>query len=108
MLYDKLITDLTKDFLASDYAKTHKLNSMSFSKKAVELLMSMFTDTVLSLEKGDELRLYNGKGKYVGRFKKALRKGRTYHVAKKGGGYHDIDVPDTVYLTFKQFKKFGK
>ena len=108
MQYNEFVTKLTKEFLETDYAKAHKLNSLNFSKKATDLLLGMLTDAVFALERGDEVRLYNTKGKYAGRFLKALRKGRKYHVAKKGGGYQDINVPDTVYLTFKQFKRYGK
>lgn len=108
MQYNDLITTLTREFLESDYAKAHKLNPLNFSKKATKLLLGMLTNMVVALEKGEEVRLYDTKGKYAGRFKKALRKGRKYHVAKKGGGYQDINVPDTVYLTFKQNKKYGK
>lgn len=108
MQYNEFVTNLTKEFLESDYAKVHKLNSLNFSKKATDLLLGMLTDAVVALEKGDEVRLYDTQGKYAGRFLKALRKGRKYHVAKKGGGYQDINVPDTVYLTFKQFKRYGK
>lgn len=102
MLYSEFITNLAKEWKACDEAKERNLGDRQLPKALVDVFVRIFVEQFQKLGADDSLRLMNRKGQMVGSFKNKLRKGRTYHVAKKGGGMQDIVKPDSHKLVWKQ------